>query len=292
MCKLKHLAATIAGSGVLALGGVAASAGIANASTPVNGCTATGTLAVGAIPACSSSGMVENPTSITLSVNSAEMGALLNPVASMAGQGIKDSWSLTCYAGTRQLFSKTGTFTVTASQTGTSTNLPLGGEVPTKCDVSSTVSTLAAVNAILLLNVNALDVSDSVAANEAVPGAIWTGNPGVGTRCADVAGDNDGNGTKIQIWTCESDLADYFVQAPSHLLEHDGNCLTNVGGKAYLEYCTEAPDQIWSNRGAAQEVHSSTGGCLTDPSATDGTQLTITTCANKADQKWTIPPAA
>lgn len=283
---------TIAGSGLLALAGVAASAGIASASTHVNGCTATGTLAVNVIPTCSSSGMVENPTSITLSVNSAELSALLNPVASMAGQGIKDSWSLTCYAGTRRLFSKTGTFTVTASQTSTSTNLPLGTEVPAKCDVSSTVSTLAAVNAILLLNVNALDVSDSVAANKAMPGAIWTGNQGVSTHCADVTGDNDANGTKIQIWTCESDLADYFVQTPGHLLEHDGNCLTNVGGRAYLDYCTEAPDQIWSNSGAAQEVRSGTGGCLTDFSATDGTQLMITTCANKADQKWTIPPAA
>ena len=292
MRKLRHLAATIAGSGLLALGGIAASAGSANASTHVSGCTATGTLAVNVIPTCSSSGTVANPKSITLSANSAQLDALLNPVASLPGQGIKDSWRLTCYAGTRQLFSKTGTFTVTASQTSTSTNLPLGSEVPAKCDVSSTVSTLAAVNATLLLNVNALDVSDNVAANTAIPGAIWTGDQGISTHCADVTGNNNANATKIQIWTCQSDLADYFVQTPNHLLEHDGNCLTNVDGQAYLDYCTGASDQIWSNSGAAQEVHSSAGGCLTDPSATDGTQLTITPCVNKANQKWTIPSAA
>jgi hypothetical protein len=288
MRKIHHLAAAAVGSSVLALGGIAASAGTAGAataSTNVTGCTAKGALTVGVIPTCSSTGTVDNPKTITLSVSSGELNALLNPSASVAGQGIKDDWQVSCYAGAREEFTKSGTFEVTADQTRTTTTLREGYGVPTKCTVRSRVSTLLAVNATLLLNISALDVSGEVTAAQATLGRVVTG----GSKCADDRGDSADNGNKVQIWDCVTDDPQLWAMSPDRSIVHDGDCLTNQDGKAELEYCTGWTDQKWDDAGADREVVSASGGCLTEASLDNGEQLTIVKCEDTPRQRWTLP---
>lgn len=169
MRKLGRLAAAAAGSGLLALGGVIASAGVASAGTHVSGCTAYGSLVAGAIPNCASTGMVKNPTAIRLTVGSPELSVLTSPARSIAGQGLRDEWTLKCYAGSVRLFTRTGTLDVTAPRAATSMTLPLGRHVPGSCTVASAVQTMLPVNATLLANVRTLDVRDVVTADTAVP---------------------------------------------------------------------------------------------------------------------------
>jgi hypothetical protein len=289
MREIRRLAAAAVGSGVLALGGIAASAGTAGAatgSTNVTGCTARGSLTIGVMPACSSTGTVENPKSITLSVSSGELSALLNPVASAAGQGMRDDWEVSCYAGSREEFTESGRFEVTAAQARTSTTLPKGNGVPATCTVSSTVSTLLAVNARLLMNINVLDISDEVTADQATPGRVGTGRG----KCADDKGDSDGNGNQAQIWDCVTDDdAQLWDTSPDRNIVHDGDCLTNQDGQAKLEYCEGWNDQKWDNAGVGKEVVSASGGCLTEASSADGAQLTITGCRNDSHQHWSLP---
>jgi hypothetical protein len=286
MRKIHHLAAAAVGSSVLALGAIAASAGTAgaaSASTNVTGCTAKGLLAVGVMPTCSWLGTVENPKTITLSISSGELNALLNPAASAAGQGIKDNWQVSCYAGAREEFTKSGTFEVTADQTKTTTTLPEGYGVPGKCTVSSRVSMLLAVNATLLQHISALDVSGEVSAPQATLGRVVTGG-----KCADDRGNSDDNGNKVQIWNCVTDDPQLWAMSPDRSIVHDGDCLTNQDGKAELEYCAGRNDQKWAYAGVGKEVVSASGGCLTEPSLGNGEQLTIVKCENTSRQRWSI----
>lgn len=289
MREIRHLAAAAVGSGVLALGGIAASAGTAGAApggVNVTGCTATGSLTVGVMPACSSTGTVEDPRSLRLSVSSGELSVLLNPVASAAGQGMRDDWEVSCYAGSREEFTKSGTFEVTAGQAKTSAILPEGNGIPATCTVSSTVSTLLAVNARLLMNINALHISDEVTADQAAPGRVAAG----GGKCADDTGNSDDNGNRVQIWDCVTDDdAQLWDTSSGRNIVHDGDCLTNQDGRAELEYCEGWNDQKWDNAGVGKEVVSASGGCLTEASSADSAQLTITGCTNDSRQHWSLP---
>jgi hypothetical protein len=180
--KIKRVAAIAVTAGLLAFGAIAVSAGVANASTGlITACsTSDQVLAPGFIPNCTSSGVITNPTSIVLTVNSPKLTALIDIV----GEGIEDQWTLTCGAGGGASFTRSGVLTVTSKRTSTS--------------------------------------------------------------------------------------------------------------KVSLRTCTEAADQEWtqSPSGGMVTLASDGGECLTDPSATNGTQLTVARCANTPDQRWKTPNVA
>lgn len=290
MRKIRHIAAMAAGTGVLALGGVAVSTGAANASTNthVSGCSANASgLQIGAQPKCTSSGTVANPTTIKLTVNSDQLSALLNPVIGGVGQGIKDQWSLACYAGSTRILNESGTFQVTSSQTKTSTTLPLHGQTPGNCSVTSTVSTLLGASETLIGSIQALGVSDNVTADTATIGAVRNN----ATWCADDMGNSTAVGNKVTGWKCVSDQAQRWIHAPNGELVHRGRCLGyNSAGEAVLQACTGAADQVWSIAGPGRELKSSGGRCLALVRYANGTQLRANPCRWGVWQRWTIVP--
>jgi hypothetical protein len=291
MQKIRRVAAIAATAGLLAFGAIAASGGVANATTGlITACsTSNWVTAVGFIPNCTSSGVITNPTSIVLTVNSPQLTALRNIV----GDGIEDQWTLTCDVGGGRSFTRSGVLTVTFKRTSTSTSLPIGGSVPTSCTVTSEVQTILGLS-ISPLKLGALVVSDSVTGVTAVPGAVWTGNGNSVAKCVDDTNNSGASGNKVQIWTCLSDQADLWVLDSRGEFMHRGLCLTDRRGQASLLPCTAAPDQEWAQRPNGGEVTlaADAGECLTDPSAANGTQLTVASCANTPQQRWKIPTVA
>ena len=293
MRKIQHIAAVVAGTGLLALGGAAvAGSGVANAATNVRvtSCdTSSSAVQLGAIPKCTSSGTVRYPTRIKLTVSSAQLSLLINPIAGGVGQGIKDQWSMSCYAGTARIISKSGTFEVTSGQTKTSTILPLSGQTPSYCTVTSTVSTILGASQTLIGKIQALGVSDSVTADTASDNAVRNYNS-ARTWCADAAGGANLPGTMVMAWKCISDPAQRWIYAPNRELVHEGRCLGyNGSGQAVLQACTGAPGQIWNSSGSWRLLRSKDGRCLTVARYWNGTQLRAGSCRFVTAQRWTIP---
>ncbi|MEW1952850.1 ricin-type beta-trefoil lectin domain protein [Terrabacter sp. NPDC080008] len=120
---------------------------------------------------------------------------------------------------------------------------------------------------------------------------------GVGGKCVDVRGGNSGNGTPVQIYTCNRTGAQQWTVSAGHTLRALAKCLdvsgagTTNGTKVQLWGCNGTGAQTWvpQPNGALYNPHS--GRCLDDPGAslTNGTQLQIYTCNGTAAQKWSLP---
>jgi hypothetical protein len=141
-----------------------------------------------------------------------------------------------------------------------------------------------------------LDLSAELTANTAVPGAVWQEAAKTsGGLDADVCADdaNNGNaGAKAQVYQCESDLGQSFVQASTGQLVHNGVCLTQSGSTVSMQACSTSSNQVWNTGTGAQFneiINASSHQCLTAPKAQDAVQLTGTACASKADQMWKAP---
>jgi ricin-type beta-trefoil lectin protein len=121
---------------------------------------------------------------------------------------------------------------------------------------------------------------------------------GYGGKCLNDAGGSAADRAKIQIWSChQSSAAEQWTYSKDELARK--SMCVNAKGTAK----NGAPVILWSCTGTANElwIHQSDGEyvlkagnsklCLTDPghSTQNGTQLTVTTCTNAADQHWTLP---
>jgi hypothetical protein len=108
--------------------------------------------------------------------------------------------------------------------------------------------------------------------------------------CADDTA-NANAGSKIQAFQCLSDLADYYVQSSSGQLVHNGDCVGLAGNKVVLQSCVAGEQsQRWSQSTVGGTLtNQSSNTCLTAPSPTDGTQLTVASCHGGANQKWHLP---
>jgi hypothetical protein len=298
MRNLRRIAAAAASTGLLALGGLGASSGIAKADTtpyPVTSCTVGGgTLLVGFVPSCTSTGSVLFPTSITVSVNPGGiLTGVLGTILSILG-GIEVKYSGTCAVdGANKNFS--GNYQVTNSTQPTSTTLDLqslvGSPVPNGCTMSVTETTMNPIPAITLLP--AFNITDAVTATTATPGSIWQQTTSNGAICADIPG-NGNVGTAAQVYECLGDLAAFFSATGTGQLVHNGDCLTDSGSAASLQPCTAAnPSQRWTGGTSKSElVNRDAGpgqGCLTAPSPANLTQLTLASCTGAANQLWTAP---
>ena len=311
-------AAAVAAAGIAVVGTLAAGGGAADAATgqSVTGCDlAGGQLAVGVAPSCSAPvSTVDDPTSITFSAdpaffttlaNSAVTGLVTGPVTETV------SYTLSCNVNGAAA-THSGSFTATSTtstQTQTvSLQSAVGSPDPNSCTVmqltaSSQISLDAAAVAALQANnlVGSFSFAATATADTAVPGAIWmaaakTSSGLPADICADDAGNKDA-GSHIQVYQCTSDLAQFWVQTSAGQLVRNGDCMTESGGKIFLQKCTAANNaQVWDVKGTngnfAGIVNKATGHCLTAAKAVNFTQLTGTTCASKADQKWTGPGKA
>jgi hypothetical protein len=291
---------------LLAFGAVAGSGGSAYAATaqPVTGCSATiGALALGLFPNCTAgTSTIANPTSITITVNTTSLGALLNL---LPGLGMKATWTLSCVVDGNTVTAP-GNLTVSSLSQSASTTIDLqsavGSPNPSSCTVLNLkATTTLAVNLTILLNLSLITVGANATANTGVPGAVYASYPADkngahAVVCADDRG-NGNQGSTIQAFQCLSDLADQWIQMPNGQFVHNGDCMTDTGGAVMLERCIANPSdgsgQVWNaSSGAAGEMSNADGnGCLTAPASgsVDGAALRVAACKGAVGQAWKVP---
>jgi beta-glucosidase len=126
------------------------------------------------------------------------------------------------------------------------------------------------------------------------PTGAVTGYEGL---CLDVAGASTTNGTKVDIYTCNSTNAQQWTVESNSTIQALGKCLDVVsGGTANgtlvdLYTCNGTGAQDWQPGANGSLVNPQSGACLDDTgySTTPGTQVQIWSCTGAANQSWTLP---
>ncbi|RAG82083.1 hypothetical protein DN069_29435 [Streptacidiphilus pinicola] len=103
------------------------------------------------------------------------------------------------------------------------------------------------------------------------------------------------DGNRIQVWFCDSTVAQYWTYSPDQSLRVLGKCLDATstptsGTKLQLWTCNGTAAQHWlSGANGSLTLASQPGLCVDDPgsSTTDGTQLQLYGCDNTSAQNWT-----
>jgi hypothetical protein len=308
MGLFKKTAAVMSTAGLLAFGAVAASGGSAFATTDqsVAGCNELiGTLALGLQPNCTAAAAtVDNPTSITVTVNTSELSALLDVIP---GLGMDTSWTLSCEVNGIPVIVP-GSYDITSTAQSASTTIDLQTTVGSPAPSSCTMSDLKVQTSVGLtlgaLGLSPFSIGLDATANTATPGAVYANYPndslGAHTEvCADDT-DNGDSGTNIQAFQCLSDQSDYWLQVSTNQFVHNGDCLTDAAGRAILAACVANPTngsgQIWNQQnasGAGSLSNADGGGCLTAPASgtIDFATLQVGSCHGAVGQKWTVPSA-
>jgi hypothetical protein len=268
MKRFRRLAGGVLACAALALGGVAATASVASAST-VGSCTAQGDYAT-----CVASGTVNKPITIDVTVTSSP------------DQPVFVAWDDTCSQGTGA-GSDSGSFTATTPKT-TAISHPYSQ--PDNCIVSA--------DAQLQNGGNSITVTITASSTLPPPQPTVHQVKGYDGKCVNDLGDSSAKGAKVAIWSCAKDAAENCSFNGSGQLVHGGECANDAGnagngGKVILYTCSKQQNDRWIHRSNGEYVLESHSGklCLTDPaqSTKNGTQLTVATCKNTADQHWTLP---
>jgi hypothetical protein len=322
MRKLRKIGAVLATTGLAAFGAVAVSGGSAYAATglAMSSCTEGNSAVVSAAiaPVCTAgTSTIYNPTGITVTVDPSIFTVLLgNTVINALLGGALDvdvTYDLTCEVGGAPVTSTDTGFTVDSASTNTHTiNLQtaVGSPAPNQCTLENlTATTLISATVLgeILGDIHSfgLDFNFGVSAtgDTGIPGAIYTEEASnsagvIPATCADDTNNGNSN-TELQAFTCESDLAQQWIQASTHQFVHNGLCLDNDNGVAVLDSCITNPgnnnSQVWSSTpeggGKVELVNTGSNGldCLTDASAMDGAQITVAPCNNATDQMWKVP---
>jgi serine protease len=111
---------------------------------------------------------------------------------------------------------------------------------------------------------------------------------GIYGKCADdFLGRANG---KIDLWTCDGAARQRLTFTASGELQLLGRCVTAYK-TALLKPCTGAASQQWRRLANGEYTVRSSGACLTDPrkAKANGTQLTLATCTDTTNQRWTLP---
>jgi chitinase len=119
---------------------------------------------------------------------------------------------------------------------------------------------------------------------------------GYAGKCVDDTLSRTTSGNKIQIWTCNGDIAQRWQFSSGGPIRIFGMCLAYAGSggngsKMVLSGCTGATNQKWTHKSNGEYVLMSNGKCLDDTvfSTTNGRQLQIWTCNDTANQRWSLP---
>ncbi|MHA6764017.1 chitinase [Streptacidiphilus sp. PAMC 29251] len=130
-------------------------------------------------------------------------------------------------------------------------------------------------------------------AEAATSGAV-TGYQGL---CLDDFTGSNANGTKADLYGCNSTPAQQWTIASNGTLQINGKCLDITGGStangALVELwdCNGGANQVWQQGANNSLVNPASGKCLDDPgfSTTPGTQLDLWDCNGGANQAWALP---
>jgi hypothetical protein len=256
---------SVAATGLLALGGVVATAAVASAGT-IGSCSAQGDFAT-----CDASGTANNPLTITVTVTSSP------------DESVTVFWDTVCSQGSGAGTSS-GNFTATTPVTRTISH-PY--HQPNSCDVGIAAG----------LNNNGNWIKASIASSSTPPPPPVHQLKGYDGKCVDDTGNSSAKDTKIQLWTCNRTAAQNWSFSNGELV-HNGKCANdkNDGGsdaKVILYTCSRASNDLWTHKSNGEYVLKAHSGklCLDDPaySKKNGTQLVVYTCKDTTNQRWTLP---
>ncbi|GAA1274376.1 ThuA domain-containing protein [Streptomyces javensis] len=120
---------------------------------------------------------------------------------------------------------------------------------------------------------------------------------GVNSKCLDVAGGVDADGTQVQLFDCNSTAAQKWTVQSDGTIRALGKCLdvkgrgTQDGTKIQLYTCNGTPAQEWKAQSGGTVVNPNSGKCLDAEGSTwdDGTRVHLWTCHGKTNQQWSLP---
>ncbi|HEY1486281.1 MAG TPA: glycoside hydrolase family 3 C-terminal domain-containing protein, partial [Micromonosporaceae bacterium] len=137
---------------------------------------------------------------------------------------------------------------------------------------------------------------------------VWTVSPagsgiqttplvGLQGLCLDLASDNNTDGTKVEIYTCNGTNGQQWTEETNGTIHVDGKCLEAVGGGTAngtlvdINDCSSSGAEVWQPGANGSLVNPQSGKCLDDTgnSTTPGTQVQIWTCGGTANQSWVSP---
>ncbi len=116
-------------------------------------------------------------------------------------------------------------------------------------------------------------------------------------ECADVNGGSAADGSKVQMWGCDSDAAaQSWTMESNGTVGINGKCLDITGGStangALIEEwtCNGGSNQQWLAVNG-ELVNPASGKCLDDPAfnTAPGTQLDLWACNGGSNQQWSVP---
>jgi hypothetical protein len=119
---------------------------------------------------------------------------------------------------------------------------------------------------------------------------------GIGGKCLDVDNANTADGTKVQVWTCNSTAAQEWSVLGTGAVRALGKCLdidnsgTADGTKVQLYTCNGTAAQVWQQQTNGSLRNPQSGKCLdvNGGSSADGTAVHLWTCGSQQSQKWVL----
>ncbi|MET9932636.1 MULTISPECIES: ricin-type beta-trefoil lectin domain protein [unclassified Streptomyces] len=131
-----------------------------------------------------------------------------------------------------------------------------------------------------------------------IPGGVPTGEVrGLGNKCLDVDDSQTADGTKIQVWGCNSTAAQQWTVAGDGALKVLGKCLdvsdggSADGTKVQLWTCNGSGAQTWQAQADGSLRNPRSAKCLdvAGGATADGTKVQLWTCNGTGAQKWALP---
>jgi beta-glucosidase len=233
------------------------------------------------------------PLTGTLSVTAAQLG---QPVA-ITSPGPQEGIAGTAVSVPVTASDSTSGQTLSYSATG----LPAGTSISATTGAITGTPTTAGTSTV---TVTARDAAGALA----TANFIWTVTPtgsGIPTTplvgyqglCLDLASNDNTNGNKVGIYTCNGTNGQQWTEQSDGTVHAAGKCLDvtaggTVDGTAVEIYdCNGTAAQVWQPQVNGELINPQSGKCLTDPgsSTTLGTQVQIATCTVAANQLWRSP---
>ncbi|MFE1260771.1 lectin [Streptomyces albogriseolus] len=120
---------------------------------------------------------------------------------------------------------------------------------------------------------------------------------GVNGKCLDVDNAGTADGTRVQIYTCNSSAAQRWTVSGDGTLRALGKCLDVSGGgtadgtRVQLWACNGTGAQVWAAQSDGTVRNPQSGKCLDASGGTweDRTPVHLWTCHTGPNQKWTLP---
>ncbi len=230
------------------------------------------------------------PLSGTLAVSAAQLGQPVTITSPGPQEGIAGTAvSVPVTAG-----DSTGGQTPTFSATG----LPAGTSISAAGTITGTPTTAGTSTVtVTAKDGNGAFASTSFTWTVAPSGAGLVTTPlvGYGGLCLDLTGDNNTDGTKVEVYTCNGTNGQQWTEEANGTVHADGKCLDVTGGGTAdgipvdLYTCNGTGAQVWQPQPGGALYNPQSGKCLDDTnwSTTNGTQVQIWGCTGNANQSWT-----